>query len=83
MSSVISFFFHVPAFKFSYFFHSSPSPAPFRTQEFGLKETTIWSLAILRCSQRTSLAVWWLRLHISSARSAGSIPGWGTKFLPK
>ena len=27
----------------------------------------------------TSLAVQWLRLHISTARGAGSIPGQGTK----
>ena len=27
----------------------------------------------------TSLAVQWLRIHVSSARGAGLIPGWGTK----
>ena len=27
----------------------------------------------------TSLAVQWLRLHASTARGTGSIPGWGTK----
>ena len=27
----------------------------------------------------TSLAVWWLGLHVSNAGGAGSIPGWGAK----
>ena len=30
-------------------------------------------------SNRTSLAVQWLRLHASTAGGMGSIPGWGTK----
>ena len=29
----------------------------------------------------TILRVQWLRLHASSARDAGSIPGWGTEIL--
>ena len=29
--------------------------------------------------EETSLAVQWLRLHASSARGMGLIPGWGTK----
>ena len=29
----------------------------------------------------TSLAVWWLRLHASTAGDEGSVPGWGTKIL--
>ena len=31
------------------------------------------------CTQRTSLAIQWLRLHTSNAGRVGSIPGWGTK----
>ena len=32
-----------------------------------------------KMGKRASLVVWWLRLCASSARGAGSIPGWGTK----
>ena len=29
----------------------------------------------------TPLAVWWLRIHISTSRGMGSVPGWETKIL--
>lgn len=29
----------------------------------------------------TSLAVWWLTFHASTAGGAGLIPGWGAKIL--
>ena len=34
-----------------------------------------------QCKEGTSLAVLWLRLHASTARGMGSVPGWGTKIL--
>ena len=52
----------------------------FDTQLFIAVFLKVWSAIHLHRNHRvgTSLVVQWLRLHASTARGPGSIPGWGT-----
>ena len=44
-----------------------------------LNVQSFWHFLIKLLNRGTSLAIQWLRLHASTPRGAGSIPGWGTK----
>ena len=45
-------------------------------------ETEILKVALFKILLKgTSLVVQWLGLHVSTAGSMGSTPGWGTKIL--
>lgn len=44
-----------------------------------LNVQSFWHFLFKLLNRGTSLAIQWLRLHASTPRGAGSIPGWGTK----